>query len=94
MYLALVEDAAAPRAGDPVYPHAHLGTQPAGRIVAAAPRDSGRFALLAVVDNEAAHAGSIHLRHPDGPPLVFQPLPYPIDDTGDLSSRVTVPQGQ
>ncbi|MGH8532393.1 MAG: YgfZ/GcvT domain-containing protein, partial [Gammaproteobacteria bacterium] len=25
MYLALVEDAAAPRAGDPVYPHAHLG---------------------------------------------------------------------
>ncbi|MFH0343222.1 MAG: YgfZ/GcvT domain-containing protein [Chromatiales bacterium] len=82
MYLALVEDAGAPRAGDPVYPHAHLGLQPAGQIVAAAPRDGRCFALLAVVDNEAAHAGSIHLRHPDGPPLVFQPLPYPIDDTG------------
>ncbi|MGH8509774.1 MAG: YgfZ/GcvT domain-containing protein [Gammaproteobacteria bacterium] len=82
MYLALVEDTAAPRAGDPVYPHADRGTQPAGQIVAAAPRDSGRFALLAVVDNEAARAGSIHLRHPDGPVLSFQRLPYPLDDTG------------
>lgn len=82
MYLALVEDAAVPRAGDRVYSRAHLGSQPAGQIVAAAPRDSRCFALLAVVDNEAAHAGSIHLQHPDGPPLVFQPLPYPIDETG------------
>ena len=82
MYLALVEDAAVPRAGDRVYSRAHLGSQPAGQIVVAAPRDSRCFALLAVVDNEAAHAGSIHLQHPDGPPLVFQPLPYPIDETG------------
>ncbi len=94
MYLAQVEDAAPPRAGDPVYARDHLASQPAGQIVAAAPRDSRCFALLAVVDNEAAHAGSIHLLHPDGPPLAFQPLPYPIDDTGDLSSRVTAPQGQ
>ncbi|MGH8490884.1 MAG: YgfZ/GcvT domain-containing protein [Gammaproteobacteria bacterium] len=78
MYLALVEDATAPCAGDPVHPHAHLGTRPAGQIVAAAPRDSGCFALLAVVDNDAAHAGSVHLRHPDGPVLSFQPLPYPM----------------
>ncbi|MGH8513939.1 MAG: YgfZ/GcvT domain-containing protein, partial [Gammaproteobacteria bacterium] len=93
MYLALVEDAAVPSAGDRVYSRTHLGSQPAGQIVAAAPRDSRCFALLAVVDNEAAHAGSIHLRHPDGPPLVFQPLPYPIDDTDALSSGVTAPQG-
>ncbi|MGH8511396.1 MAG: YgfZ/GcvT domain-containing protein [Gammaproteobacteria bacterium] len=94
MYLALVEDAAAPRAGDRVYSRALLGSQPAGQIVSAAPRDSRCFALLAVVDNDSAHTGSIHLQDPDGPPLVFQPLPYPIDETGDLSSRLTSPQGQ
>ncbi len=40
MYLALLEDAAVPRAGNRVYSRAYLGSQPAGQIVAAAPRDS------------------------------------------------------
>ena len=75
MYLAHVDAAARPRAGDALYSD-DLGDQASGKIVAAQPAPQGGYDLLAVATVSSREQSVIRLKAPDGPALDFQPLPY------------------
>ena len=77
MYLAHVEAAA--WAGCELY-SPDLPGQACGMVVNAAPAPEGGTDLLAVLQVSSRHAGEVHLSAPDGPRLVFNPLPYGLDD--------------
>ena len=76
MYLAHVEAAAA--AGRELY-SPDLPGQACGMVVNAAPAPEGGTDLLAVLQVSSRDAGEVHLGAPDGPRLVFNPLPYGLD---------------
>ncbi|MCC6608248.1 MAG: folate-binding protein YgfZ [Burkholderiales bacterium] len=81
MFLAHVPDAAA-AAGDTVFSGQAGdagGAEAHGMIVNAAPAPEGGADVLAVVQTASVAAGDVRLRAPDGPPLAFRPLPYPVE---------------
>lgn len=75
MYLAEVESDVMPKPGDELHAPGSSSVQANGRIVDARAIGSGRYALLAVVEIDAAQSGEVHLGE-GGPILRFQPPPY------------------
>jgi folate-binding protein YgfZ len=75
MYLAHVDSATAPQAGDELY-----GTEPAGQscgmIANAAVAPQGGYDVLAVIQSESHDANAVHLS--SGAQLQFEALPYPL----------------
>lgn len=84
MYLANIRphSASSPvAAGDELFA-AEMGEQPAGMIVNAAPSPGGGVDALAVIQIaglEEGREGKIRWKSPDGLPLAFMPLPYPVE---------------
>lgn len=77
MYLAHVEAAAAP--GSELF-SPDLPGQACGMVVNAAPAPTGGTDVLAVMQVSSYASGEVRLGSPDGPRLVFQPLPYELPD--------------
>lgn len=75
MYVAEVETDAPPRVGDELHAPASTSEQASGRILDARPLGDGRYALLAVVEIEAAQSGEVRLGE-KGPALRLEPPPY------------------
>jgi folate-binding Fe-S cluster repair protein YgfZ len=76
MYLADVESPIPPRPGDALESATGSSEQAAGRVVDACPIGDGRYALLAVVEIEAAEGhGEVRLGA-SGARLRLQPPPY------------------
>ena len=75
MYLAHVDTASAPVAGDPLFSD-DLGDQASGKVVAARPAPSGGFDLLAVATVASKEQSVVRLGSAQGPALRFEPLPY------------------
>ncbi|MFC0134139.1 folate-binding protein YgfZ [Massilia eurypsychrophila] len=71
-------DNAEAKAGDEVFA---LGDpdQPCGMIVNAAPNGAGGVDALVELKLAALEEGNIRLGSADGAPLVFKPMPYPLD---------------
>jgi tRNA-modifying protein YgfZ len=74
MFLAHIDAAAAPLAGDALFGGA-LADQESGTIVGAAPAPGGGYDLLAVLQSEGVHAGPIRLGA-NGPALRMLELHY------------------
>ena len=68
----------AAQAGDEVFAVSDPG-QPCGMVVNAAPNGAGGVDALVEMKLAALEAGDIRLGSADGAPLVFQPMPYPLD---------------
>ncbi len=78
MYLAHLDGADAPAAGDNLYTPDMEG-QASGMVVNAAPAPGGGFDLLAVAQIESVAANQpIHWKTPDGPMLALKAQPYPL----------------
>jgi len=77
MYLARIETADPPNAGDKVF-SSMLGEQAAGMLVNAAPVPGGGYDALVVMQIESAGSGDIHWKSLDGPRLQLKSLPYEI----------------
>jgi folate-binding protein YgfZ len=66
------------RAGDEVFSESDPG-QPSGMIVNAAPNGAGGSDALVEMKLSALEEGKVRLGSADGAPLIFQPMPYPLD---------------
>ena len=80
--VALAGTDALPAPGTPVHAAgaaAEETPQALGQVVMAAPFDSGRAQLLAVLQLDLAGAADLRLGRVDGPPLLPLPLPYELD---------------
>jgi len=77
MYRAHVVAHAPPVPGQDLYSAADPSGQSVGKVVAAEPDPEGGYALLAVIQNEAAQS-PVHLGQADGPLLALQDMPYPV----------------
>jgi folate-binding Fe-S cluster repair protein YgfZ len=75
MYLAHIATETAPQPGDKLF-SAEFGEQATGAIVNAAGALQGGYDVLAVVHISSTDAGCVRWQRPDGPQLVFLPLPY------------------
>ena len=75
MFLANVNAAALPIAGDPLF-STDPAAQESGMIVNAQSAPDGGYDVLAVLQTSSVEAGAVHLKAPDGPPLQFLALPY------------------
>ncbi|MEW6131931.1 MAG: folate-binding protein [Pseudomonadota bacterium] len=76
MYLAHLDGADAPMAGDNLYTP-DMDGQASGMVVNAAPAPGGGFDLLAVAQIESVAANQpIHWKSADGPVLSLKPQPY------------------
>jgi tRNA-modifying protein YgfZ len=75
MYVGQVQSSVRPRPGDALGSPASDSEQGAGRIVDARPLGGERYALLAVVEIEAAEAGEVRLGE-GGPVVSLEPPPY------------------
>jgi tRNA-modifying protein YgfZ len=73
--MALFDTTAQAHAGDDVF-HDHDPSQPAGRIVNAAPSPRGGSSALIEVKLAALASGGLHLRSPEGGTLERRELPY------------------
>jgi folate-binding protein YgfZ len=71
-------DNAEAKAGDEVFALSDPG-QPCGMIVNAAPNGAGGVDALVELKLAALEEGNIRLGSADGAPLVFKPMPYPLD---------------
>jgi tRNA-modifying protein YgfZ len=80
MYLARVNGGVSPKPGDDVY-SPDDPEQSAGKIVNAQPHPDGGHMVLAVIQIASREAGAVHLGSPDGAPLEFVDLPYPLAAT-------------
>jgi folate-binding protein YgfZ len=79
MYLAHVDTAEAPKAGDPLFAPQNASGQGAGRVVDARPVPEGGYDLLAVAEIESAENGELRLHDDQGPLLKLRELPYSLD---------------
>lgn len=80
MYRAHIATDTAPQPGDALYtPHTENG-QDTGMIVDAQAAPQGGYEVLAVAQCAAVELGDIHISGPQGAPLRFLDLPYPLDD--------------
>ena len=77
MFLAHVDSATSPQAGDELFSMEMEG-QSCGIIANSAPAPGGGYDLLAVVQIVSHDAFPVHLGALTGARLQFQPLPYPI----------------
>ncbi len=77
MYLAHVDSATAPQAGNHLF-SMEMEDQACGMVVNSAPAPGGGFDLLAVVQIASHDTFPVHLSALTGARLQFQPLPYPI----------------
>jgi hypothetical protein len=75
MYLAHVDTADPPAAGDALYSE-DTGDQANGLVAAAAPAPDGGWDCLAVVQTTSAEQSRVHLHTLAGPVLAFRALPY------------------
>lgn len=75
MYLAQLAADMAPAPGDELF---DPDGQANGMVVNAAPAPGGGYDLLAVVQVTSVEAGDVRWKSPEGPRLVFLPLPYPV----------------
>jgi hypothetical protein len=80
MYRAHVSVDTPPPPGAKLYA-AHFGDQSVGMVVDAQPAPGGGHDLLAVIQISAAAGDDVRLGNAQGPPLLFQPLPYPLPDS-------------
>ncbi|WP_018606226.1 YgfZ/GcvT domain-containing protein [Uliginosibacterium gangwonense] len=78
MYLAHLDDAAAPTPGQDLYAPV-FGEQSCGKVVTVCPAPQGGSDLLIVVQMSAQEAGEIHLGSAAGLRLTLGALPYSID---------------
>jgi folate-binding protein YgfZ len=85
MYLAHVDAAEAPEAGDPLFAPQNASGQGAGRVVDARPAPEGGYDLLAVAEIESAENGELRLRDDQGPLLELRELPYSLDSDPTVS---------
>ncbi len=85
MYLAHVDTAEPPKAGDPLFSPQNASGQGAGRVVDARPAPEGGYDLLAVAEIESAENGELHLVGDRGPLLQLQELPYSLDTDPTVS---------
>jgi folate-binding protein YgfZ len=81
MYIGEVESDTPPHPGDALFSPDSNSQQGSGTVVAASPIDSGRYALLAVVEIKAAESGEVRLSE-DGPPvrLAAPPYGFPVEE--------------
>ena len=77
MYLAHVDAATEPRAGDALYSD-DLGDQASGKVVAARAAPLGGYDLLAVATVASKENSVVRLGSAQGPVLRFEPLPYTV----------------
>jgi folate-binding protein YgfZ len=77
MYLAHIDSASAPQAGDELF-SMELEGQSCGMVVNSAAAPGGGYDVLAVVQIVSHDAFPVHLGALTGARLQFQPLPYPI----------------
>lgn len=75
MYIGEVESETPPQPGDTLFSPDSSSQQGSGTVVAASPVDTGRYALLAVVEIQAAEAGEVRLSE-GGPLLRLEAPPY------------------
>ena len=85
MYLAHVDCAEAPKAGDPLFSPQNASGQGAGRVVDARPAPEGGYDLLAVAEIESAENGELRLVDEQGPQLQLLELPYSLDTDPSVS---------
>jgi folate-binding Fe-S cluster repair protein YgfZ len=85
MYLAHVDSAEAPTAGDPLFSPQNASGQGAGRVVDARAAPEGGYDLLAVAEIESAESGELRLVDDQGPPLQLRELPYSLDTDPTVS---------
>jgi hypothetical protein len=78
MYLAHVESEA--KAGDSVF-SPEFGVQSAGAVANAATAPGGGSDLLVVMQISSYEGNNVRLASPEGAPLVFRPLPYPVAES-------------
>ncbi|MDX5363740.1 MAG: folate-binding protein [Pseudazoarcus pumilus] len=77
MYRVHVPAGGTPAAGDDLYTPG-FGEQSAGKLVNVSPAPEGGFEALAVLQISCAEAGEAHVGAPDGAPVRFLSLPYPL----------------
>jgi tRNA-modifying protein YgfZ len=75
MYLAHVDATSPPMPGENLF-SPETGEQSSGVLVNAAPAPCGGYDILAVIQISSVEANEVHLGSPEGPLLVFEPLPY------------------
>lgn len=75
MFLAHIESASAPAAGDELFSMEMAG-QPCGMVINASPAAGGGFDLLAVMQISSRETQRIHFQSLQGAALSFLPLPY------------------
>jgi folate-binding protein YgfZ len=84
MYVAEVASDRAPQPGDALFSPDSTSQQGSGSVVMASPTAPGHYALLAVVEIQAAESGEVRLGE-QGPRLQLSPPPYGFhaNDTGE-----------
>ncbi|MFB1486984.1 MULTISPECIES: folate-binding protein YgfZ [unclassified Thiocapsa] len=75
MYIGEVESETPPQPGDALFSPDSTSQQGSGTVVAASPIDTGRYALLAVAEIQAAESGEVRLSE-GGPLLRLKAPPY------------------
>jgi folate-binding protein YgfZ len=83
MYGARVETNSCPAPGDALFSPDTDPNQSAGQVVDACRHPDGGCALLVSALIDCAEGGTITLDDGGGPPLMFQPLPYPFETAVD-----------
>jgi len=79
MYLAHVDSATPPKAGDDLFSPSSESGQGAGRVVDARPSPGGGYELLAVAEIATAEESTLSLHDEHGPRLTINALPYPTE---------------
>jgi len=77
MYLAHIGSTDPPQPGDEVY-SPDMGGQASGMLVNTAPAPDGGYDVLAVVQSGSRETQTVHWKSPEGAPVHFLPLPYPL----------------
>jgi tRNA-modifying protein YgfZ len=77
MYLAHIDTANSPHAGDELY-SAEMEGQPSGMIVNSAPAPVSGYDVLAVIQTSSRESQTLHWNSPQGATLQFLPMPYPL----------------
>lgn len=80
MYLAKTDALTQPQPGDEIFSDIDTKSgQGTGKVVMSTPSPDGGYELLAVIENSAITAGSLHLDNSTGAELEIMPLPYEFD---------------
>ena len=80
LYSALADTPRSIQPGDSLFSPGADTDHSIGTVVTAQPSSQTGQELLAVINIDAVHRGDIRLHGPDGPALVFKPLPYEIKE--------------